>query len=139
MHEKDEMKLRVHSYISEVSRIEKLIATKVIESCHHHISSFDAVLCRPPLLTVRFDPQEQENRDLLERFRMAHSEVEERDQKLQQAAGLNNSIRLELLSSDAERRQLRDTVRRQETEIQQVRHKVTSEWKFSPPCGLDLD
>ncbi|XP_020558535.1 centrosomal protein of 135 kDa isoform X2 [Oryzias latipes] len=90
LHEKDEMKLRVHSYISEVSRIEKLIATK-----------------------------EQENRDLLERFRMAHSEVEERDQKLQQAAGLNNSIRLELLSSDAERRQLRDTVRRQETEIQQ--------------------
>uniref|UniRef100_A0A8C7X9R2 Centrosomal protein 135 n=1 Tax=Oryzias sinensis TaxID=183150 RepID=A0A8C7X9R2_9TELE len=90
LHEKDEMKLRVHSYISEVSRIEKLIATK-----------------------------EQENRDLLERFRMAHSEVEEREQKLQQAAGLNNSIRLELLSSDAERRQLRDTVRRQDTEIQQ--------------------
>uniref|UniRef100_A0A3B3BWX3 Centrosomal protein 135 n=1 Tax=Oryzias melastigma TaxID=30732 RepID=A0A3B3BWX3_ORYME len=91
LHEKDEMKLRVHSYISEVSRIEKLIASK-----------------------------EQENRDLLERFRTAHSEVEEREQKLQQAAGLNNSIRMELLSSDAERRQLRETVRQQEAEIQQA-------------------
>ncbi|RVE73808.1 hypothetical protein OJAV_G00034970 [Oryzias javanicus] len=90
LHDKDEMKLRVHSYISEVSRIEKLIASK-----------------------------EQENRDLLERFRTAHSEVEEREQKLQRAAGLNNSIRMELLSSDAERRQLRDAVRQQEAEIQQ--------------------
>ncbi|XP_070765256.1 centrosomal protein of 135 kDa [Enoplosus armatus] len=90
LHEKDELKLRVHSYISEVSRIEKLMATK-----------------------------EQENRDLLDRFRMAHSEVEEREQKLQQAEGLNNSIRLELLSSDAERRHLRDTVSHQKREIQQ--------------------
>ncbi|XP_047442689.1 centrosomal protein of 135 kDa isoform X2 [Mugil cephalus] len=90
LHEKDELKLRVHSYISEVSRIEKLMATK-----------------------------EQENRNLLERFRMAHSEVEEREQKLQQAEGLNNSIRLELLSSDSERRRLRDTVGNQEREIQQ--------------------
>ncbi|XP_071343000.1 centrosomal protein of 135 kDa isoform X2 [Trachinotus anak] len=91
LHEKDELKLRVHSYISEVSRIEKLMATK-----------------------------EQENRDLLERFRMAHSEVEEHQQKLQQAEGLNNSIRLELLSSDTERRHLRDTVGHQEREIQQA-------------------
>ncbi|XP_073333060.1 centrosomal protein of 135 kDa [Pagrus major] len=90
LHEKDELKLRVHTYISEVSRIEKLMATK-----------------------------EQENRDLLDRFRMAHSEVEEREQKLQQAEGLNSSIRLELLSSDTERRHLRDTVGQQEREIQQ--------------------
>ncbi|XP_042339694.1 centrosomal protein of 135 kDa [Plectropomus leopardus] len=90
LHEKDELKMRVHSYISEVSRIEKLMSTK-----------------------------EQENRDLLERFKMAHSEVEEREQKLQQAEGLNNSIRLELLSSDTERRRLRDTVGHQEREIQQ--------------------
>ncbi|XP_067453663.1 centrosomal protein of 135 kDa isoform X1 [Thunnus thynnus] len=90
LHEKDELKLRVHSYISEVSRIEKLMATK-----------------------------EQENRDLLERFRMTHSEMEDREQKLQQAEGLNNSIRLELLSSDSERRHLRDTVGHQEREIQQ--------------------
>ncbi|GLD65534.1 centrosomal protein of 135 kDa [Lates japonicus] len=91
LHEKDELKLRVHSYISEVSRIEKLMAMK-----------------------------EQENRDLLERFKMAHSEMEEREQKLQQAEGLNNSIRLELLSSDTERRHLRDTVGHQEREIHQA-------------------
>lgn len=53
---------------------------------------------------------------------MAHSEVEEREQQLQQAEGLNNSIRLELLSSDTERRHLRDTVGHQGREIQQVRH-----------------
>uniref|UniRef100_H3DJV3 Centrosomal protein 135 n=1 Tax=Tetraodon nigroviridis TaxID=99883 RepID=H3DJV3_TETNG len=90
LHERDELKMRVHSYISEVSRIEKLIATK-----------------------------EQENMDLLNRFRLAHSEAEEREQKLQQAEGLNNSIRLELLSSDTERRQLRDSVNNKEREIQQ--------------------
>uniref|UniRef100_I3J481 Centrosomal protein 135 n=1 Tax=Oreochromis niloticus TaxID=8128 RepID=I3J481_ORENI len=90
LHEKDELKLRLHSYISEVARVEKLIATK-----------------------------EQENRDLLERFRLAHVEMEERNQKLQQAEGLSNSIRLELLSSDTERRHLRDAVGQQEKEIQQ--------------------
>uniref|UniRef100_A0A3Q3G4C8 Centrosomal protein 135 n=1 Tax=Labrus bergylta TaxID=56723 RepID=A0A3Q3G4C8_9LABR len=90
LHERDELKMRVHSYISEVSRIEKVMATK-----------------------------EQENRDLLERFMTAHSEVEQREQKLQQAEGLNNSIRLELLSSDTERRHLRDTIGHQEREIQQ--------------------
>lgn len=41
---------------------------------------------------------------------------------LQQAEGLNSSIRLELLSSDTERRHLRETVSNQEREIQQVRH-----------------
>ncbi|TWW57594.1 Centrosomal protein of 135 kDa [Takifugu flavidus] len=86
LHERDELKLRVHSYIIEVSKIEKL---------------------------------EQENLDLLNRFRMAHSEVEEHEQKLQQAEGLNNSIRLELLSSDTERRQLRDSINNKEKEIQQ--------------------
>lgn len=58
--------------------------------------------------------------DLLKRFRVAHSEVEEREQKLQQAEGLHNSIRLELLSSDTERRQLRDSVNNKEKEIHQV-------------------
>ena len=33
LHEKDELKLRVHSYISEVSRIEKLMATKARDNC----------------------------------------------------------------------------------------------------------
>uniref|UniRef100_A0A8D3CWM8 Centrosomal protein of 135 kDa n=1 Tax=Scophthalmus maximus TaxID=52904 RepID=A0A8D3CWM8_SCOMX len=71
------------------------------------------------LATMTRENQEQENRDLLERFRMAHSEVEERKQKLMQAEGLNNSIRLELLSSDSDRRHLRDTVGHQEREIHQ--------------------
>ena len=64
--------------------------------------------------------QEQENQDLLERFRLAHTTLEERDQKLQQAQGFTSSIRLELLSSDTERRHLRQTISHQETEIQQV-------------------
>lgn len=38
-HEKDELKLRVHSYISEVSRIEKLMATKAREK-HTYCSSW---------------------------------------------------------------------------------------------------
>ncbi|CAL1592976.1 unnamed protein product [Knipowitschia caucasica] len=90
LHEKDELKLRVHSYITEVARIDKVMAAK-----------------------------EQENRDLLERFRMAHTDVEQREQKLQQAEGINNSIRLELLSSDTERRQLKVTIANQEKEIKQ--------------------
>ena len=32
LHEKDELKMRVHSYISEVARIEKLMATKASEN-----------------------------------------------------------------------------------------------------------
>lgn len=32
LHEKDELKFRVHSYITEVSRIEKLMATKASET-----------------------------------------------------------------------------------------------------------
>ncbi|CAL8287618.1 unnamed protein product [Arctogadus glacialis] len=95
MHEKDELKSRVLSYISEVARIEKLITTK-----------------------------EQESQDLLERFRLAHTTLEERDQKLQQAQGLTSSIRLELLSSDTERRHLRQTISHQETEIQQHMHAL---------------
>ncbi|TNM87525.1 hypothetical protein fugu_005746 [Takifugu bimaculatus] len=100
LHERDELKLRVHSYIIEVSKIEKLL---------------------PTLSLIRYPSplQEQENLDLLNRFRMVHSEVEEHEQKLQQAEGLNNSIRLELLSSDTERRQLRDSINNKEKEIQQ--------------------
>uniref|UniRef100_A0A6Q2Y4V0 Centrosomal protein 135 n=1 Tax=Esox lucius TaxID=8010 RepID=A0A6Q2Y4V0_ESOLU len=90
LHEKDELKMRVHSYISEVARIENMMTIK-----------------------------EQENREMLERFRMAHSESEDRELKLQHAEDLNNSIRLELLSSDTERRHLRETVGHQEREIQE--------------------
>ncbi|CAM4693182.1 unnamed protein product [Leuciscus chuanchicus] len=90
LNERDELKLRVHSYISEVARIESLMASK-----------------------------EQENRDMLERFRTIHTDSEDRELKLQQAEGLNNSIRLELLSSDTERRHLRERVSLQDREIQE--------------------
>lgn len=90
LNERDELKLRVHSYISEVARIESLMAAK-----------------------------EQENRDMLERFRSIHTESEDREVKLQQSEGLNNSIRLELLSSDTERRHLRERVSLQDREIQE--------------------
>uniref|UniRef100_A0A672RF64 Centrosomal protein of 135 kDa n=1 Tax=Sinocyclocheilus grahami TaxID=75366 RepID=A0A672RF64_SINGR len=90
LNERDELKLRVHSYISEVARIESMMAAK-----------------------------EQENRDMLERFRTIHTESEDREMKLQQAEGLNNSIRLELLSSDTERRHLRERVSLQDREIQE--------------------
>lgn len=65
--------------------------------------------------------QEQENREMLERFRSAHMDTEERELKLQQAEGLNNSIRLELLSSDTERRHLREKVSLQDREIHEVK------------------
>lgn len=58
---------------------------------------------------------------MLERFRNIHTESEDRELKLQQAEGLNNSIRLELLSSDTERRHLRERVSLQDREIQEVR------------------
>ncbi|KAL2089887.1 hypothetical protein ACEWY4_014575 [Coilia grayii] len=91
-HDKEELKMRVHSYISEVARIENLMAAKELES-----------------------------REMLERFRMAHSQAEERDLQLQQAEGVTNSIRLELLSSDTERRHLRERLGHQEQEIQEVK------------------
>uniref|UniRef100_A0A8C5D2Y7 Centrosomal protein of 135 kDa n=1 Tax=Gadus morhua TaxID=8049 RepID=A0A8C5D2Y7_GADMO len=76
------------------------------------------------LATLTRENQEQESQDLLERFRLAHTTLEERDQKLQQAQGLTSSIRLELLSSDTERRHLRQTISHQETEIQQHMHAL---------------
>ncbi|KAA0708654.1 Centrosomal protein of 135 kDa [Triplophysa tibetana] len=90
LNERDELKLRVHSYISEVARIESLMAAK-----------------------------EQENREMLKHFRSIHSESEDMELKLQQAEELNKSIRLELLSSDTERRHLRERVSLQDREIQE--------------------
>nr|XP_057930217.1 centrosomal protein of 135 kDa-like isoform X3 [Doryrhamphus excisus] len=90
LRERDELKLSVHSYITKVSRIENLLKTK-----------------------------EQQNLDLLEGFRTAHSDMEEQKQRLQQIEDLKNSIRLELLSSDTERRHLREAVSHKELEIQQ--------------------
>lgn len=70
------------------------------------------------------DPQEQENHNLMELFRVSKSEVEEQKQKLQKAEGLNSSIRHELLTLDSECRHLRETVSKQAKEMKQVRPSV---------------
>ncbi|XP_061680404.1 centrosomal protein of 135 kDa-like isoform X2 [Syngnathoides biaculeatus] len=90
LRERDELKLRVHSYITAVARIENLLKTK-----------------------------DQENLDLLSRFRTALSDVQERERRLRQFEELRNSVRLELLSSDTERRHLLEAVGHQNHEIQQ--------------------
>lgn len=55
---------------------------------------------------------------------MAYTKSEEQEQQLADVEGFNSSIRLELLSSDTERRRLRESVSNQEREIQQVgRHR----------------
>uniref|UniRef100_A0A674ITG3 Centrosomal protein 135 n=1 Tax=Terrapene triunguis TaxID=2587831 RepID=A0A674ITG3_9SAUR len=88
--EKEEMKTRVHNYVTEVSRFESLMASK-----------------------------EQENQELLEKFRMLHSQAEDWEVKAHQAEGESSSIRLELLSVDTDRRHLRERVELLEKEIQE--------------------
>uniref|UniRef100_A0A8C8E7E5 Centrosomal protein 135 n=1 Tax=Otus sunia TaxID=257818 RepID=A0A8C8E7E5_9STRI len=87
--EKEEMKSRVHNYITEVSRFETLMASK-----------------------------EKENQELLEKFRMLHTQAEDWEMKAHQAEGESSSIRLELLSVDTDRRHLRERVELLEKEIQ---------------------
>ncbi|NWH48029.1 CP135 protein, partial [Fregata magnificens] len=87
--EKEEMKTRVHNYITEVSKFETLMASK-----------------------------EKENQELLEKFRMLHTQAEEWEMKAHQAEGESSSIRLELLSVDTDRRHLRERVELLEKEIQ---------------------
>eukprot|EP00069_Balaena_mysticetus_P016332 bmy_09822T0 len=89
--EKEEMKSRVHNYITEVSRWESLMAAK-----------------------------ERENQDLLDRFQMLHDRAEDWEVKAHQAEGESSSVRLELLSIDTERRHLRERVELLEKEIQEV-------------------
>ncbi|XP_049645916.1 centrosomal protein of 135 kDa [Suncus etruscus] len=88
--EKEEMKSRVHKYITEVSRWESLMATK-----------------------------EKENQDLLDKFQMLHNRAEDWEVKAHQAKGESSSVRLELLSIDTERRHLRERVELLEKEIQE--------------------
>ncbi|KAF4012993.1 hypothetical protein G4228_004465 [Cervus hanglu yarkandensis] len=88
--EKEEMKSRVHNYITEVSRWESLMAAK-----------------------------EKENQDLLDRFQMLHNRAEDWEVKAHQAEGESSSVRLELLSIDTERRHLRERVELLEKEIQE--------------------
>uniref|UniRef100_A0A670YCB8 Centrosomal protein 135 n=1 Tax=Pseudonaja textilis TaxID=8673 RepID=A0A670YCB8_PSETE len=90
LREKEELKVRVHNYITEVSRFESLMALK-----------------------------ERENKELLEKFQMLHSQAEDWEVKAHQAEGQNSSVRLELLSVDTERRHLRERVELLEKEIQE--------------------
>ncbi|XP_018431235.1 PREDICTED: centrosomal protein of 135 kDa [Nanorana parkeri] len=90
MHEKEELRLRVHGYISEVARIEALMAAK-----------------------------EQENRELLDQFRMMHSQAEEWEVKAQNAAGESSSVKMELLSIDTDRRHLRERLEDLENEVRE--------------------
>ncbi|XP_066488243.1 centrosomal protein of 135 kDa isoform X2 [Tiliqua scincoides] len=90
LREKEEMKMRVHNYITEVSRFESLMALK-----------------------------ERENQELLQKFQMLHSEAENWEVKAHQAEGQSSSVRLELLSVDTERRHLRERVELLEKEIQE--------------------
>ncbi|XP_060546830.1 centrosomal protein of 135 kDa isoform X3 [Pantherophis guttatus] len=90
LREKEELKVRVHNYITEVSRFESLMSLK-----------------------------ERENKELLEKFQMLHSQAEDWEVKAHQAEGQNSSVRLELLSVDTERRHLRERVELLEKEIQE--------------------
>lgn len=53
LHERDELKLRVHSYISEVSRIEKLMATKARKKLFTHLWFEDLLFADFTTLTHR--------------------------------------------------------------------------------------
>ncbi|XP_054645253.1 centrosomal protein of 135 kDa-like isoform X2 [Dunckerocampus dactyliophorus] len=90
LHERNELQHRVYSYLNTVSKFENLLKTK-----------------------------EQENLGLLERFHTAQSDMQEREQRLQQVEVLNSSIRQELLSSETERRHLHEVISHKEREIQQ--------------------
>ncbi|KAG8134933.1 hypothetical protein E2320_008001 [Naja naja] len=71
------------------------------------------------LATMTRENQERENKELLEKFQMLHSQAEDWEVKAHQAEGQNSSIRLELLSVDTERRHLRERVELLEKEIQE--------------------
>ncbi|XP_032884949.1 centrosomal protein of 135 kDa isoform X4 [Amblyraja radiata] len=91
LHEKDDLKSRVHNYINEVARIESLMVAK-----------------------------EQELHHMLEQYRLATNQAENWEHKAHQAEGESNSIRLELLSIDTERRHHEERVIKLEREIQET-------------------
>ncbi|KAM4052055.1 centrosomal protein of 135 kDa isoform 3-T3 [Anomaloglossus baeobatrachus] len=71
------------------------------------------------LATMARENQEQENRDLLDQFRMVHSQAEEWEVKAQSALGESSSIKMELLSVDTDRRHLRQRLEDLENEVQE--------------------
>nr|XP_061834115.1 centrosomal protein of 135 kDa-like isoform X7 [Nerophis lumbriciformis] len=95
LHERNELKHRVNSYLITVSKIENLLKSK-----------------------------EQENFELLQQLHMANSDMQERGQRLMQGDVLINSIRRELLSSETDRRHLHEAVSHKEREIQQYMQDI---------------
>ncbi|XP_077572880.1 centrosomal protein of 135 kDa-like [Stigmatopora nigra] len=90
LRERDDLKMRTHSYIAAVARLENLVKTK-----------------------------EQENLDLLERFRTTCSDVQERNHLLQQMEELQTSTRVELRTANTERRLFQEAIGRKDLEIHQ--------------------
>ncbi|XP_061894880.1 centrosomal protein of 135 kDa-like isoform X5 [Entelurus aequoreus] len=95
LHERNELKHRVNSYLITVSKIENLLKSK-----------------------------EQENFELLQQLHMANSDMQERGQRLMQGDVVINSIRRELLSSETDRRHLHEAVSHKEREIQQYMQDI---------------
>ncbi|XP_070554439.1 centrosomal protein of 135 kDa-like isoform X2 [Ptychodera flava] len=88
--ERENLKVQVQDYIGEVSRIEQLLASK-----------------------------EQENRDLLENYRLATSEAERWETEATQREGETSTARIELMTKDSEVRRLREKIHQLDAEIQQ--------------------
>ncbi|XP_006816961.1 centrosomal protein of 135 kDa [Saccoglossus kowalevskii] len=88
--DRETLKVQIQDYISEVSRIEELLAAK-----------------------------EQENRDLLDNYRQATSEAERWESEATHREGEASSVRLELMTKDSELRRYRDRLDQQDQEIQQ--------------------
>ncbi|XP_077983787.1 centrosomal protein of 135 kDa-like [Glandiceps talaboti] len=88
--ERENLKIQVQDYVGEVSRIEELLASK-----------------------------EQENRDLLENYRLATSEAERWESEATQREGETSTVKLELMTRDSELRRYRDKINQQDAEIQQ--------------------
>ncbi|XP_057697801.1 centrosomal protein of 135 kDa-like [Corythoichthys intestinalis] len=91
LRERDELKQRMNSYVDTVARIENILKTK-----------------------------DQENLDLLERIRTAHSDLQVREHRLKCAEDLNGSIRLELLLSEKERQNLCEALGHKEQEVKEL-------------------
>lgn len=93
------------------------------------------------LFCTGFVFQEQENRELLDQFRMMHSQAEEWEAKAQNAAGESSSVKMELLSIDTDRRHLRERVEDLENEVREVRAppilELGSSAKNSFPAGFN--
>uniref|UniRef100_A0A8D2Q8S3 Testis specific 10 n=1 Tax=Varanus komodoensis TaxID=61221 RepID=A0A8D2Q8S3_VARKO len=119
----------IHSELGETSRVKEIALKEnrrlqddltTMNDTHHnfHTKIFDTVIHCSVLGCFNLN-QERENKELLEKFQMLHSQAEDWEVKAHQAEGQSSSVRLELLSVDTERRHLRERVELLEKEIQE--------------------